>query len=679
MKEKLQKRPLVAGSLILLLIVVTLFIPNNSGNDQVSPIIELSSSDESEDKSLEQRLLDTEERYKHEFDLQKNPRTGEIPLEEKEEELNKAMQARLEAKQFKSSQNSYISRGPTNLGGRTRAIKVDLSDNTSNTILAGGVSSGLFRTTNGGASWTKVSANDEIHNVTSLAQDPRPGFQNIWYYGTGEWTGNSASLGSAYRGTGIWRSTDSGVSWTQIAASNTSIDVFNSPFNYINTLQVHPTTGELFVAATGKIFRYDGANFNIELEESSGFVDVGWTDVTIASNGTVYASLDNTRPTSRGVWTSATGNGSWTRIAQNTNPAAWSSGGSARTVLATAPSNPDILYALYNNGISGQPPRIEAGLWKYDASTTNWTNYSSKLPDEAGGNLGGNDPFAIQGGYDLVVAVNPSDENFVLIGGTNAYKIDDITDSNDDFLRIGGYNSNASYALYQRSGDVHHPDIHAFEFDPFDVGNDILFTGTDGGVHKTTDVYASEVLWENLNNNYQTYQFYHVAMDPTSGSDRVLGGAQDNGSVITGLDWGATDVDQTNAFTLPFGGDGAAVAFGPQPADEFIFFFASQFGNLYRFDSTSGYDSGGLFGLQPNVSSSQFVTYFYLDTDNPNALYYAGNNILYLTTDAVNVSRFSWTNVGALPISQNLRTFATTPGAYNPSTSNLFIGGQNGG
>ena len=38
----------------------------------------------------------------------------------------------------------------------------------------------------------------------------------------------------------------------------------------------------------------------------------------------------------------------------------------------------------------------------------------------------GNDPFAIQGGYDLVVSVKPDNENFVVIGGTNVYKIENI-------------------------------------------------------------------------------------------------------------------------------------------------------------------------------------------------------------------------------------------------------------
>ena len=74
----------------------------------------------------------------------------------------------------------------------------------------------MFRTTDGGNNWVKVSANDEIHNVTAIAQDPRPGFQNIWYYGTEE-LGNSAVLGGFnYFGNGIWKSTDSGLTWNRI-------------------------------------------------------------------------------------------------------------------------------------------------------------------------------------------------------------------------------------------------------------------------------------------------------------------------------------------------------------------------------------------------------------------------------------------------------------------------------
>jgi len=73
-----------------------------------------------------------------------------------------------------------------------------------------------------------------------------------------------------------------------------------------------------------------------------------------------------------------------------------------RIVLGIAPSDSDVVYALYANGNSGA---IEADLWRYDVGLNSWTDFSSTLPDEPGGNLGGNDPFAVQGGYDLEVII----------------------------------------------------------------------------------------------------------------------------------------------------------------------------------------------------------------------------------------------------------------------------------
>ncbi len=614
-------------------------------------------------KTNEERMLYAEERALHEFNLQKNPITGEIPLEEKALELENALLAIPENNQ-RTTSSTYQFRGPSNLGGRTRALVIDISDATSNTILAGGISGGLFRTTNGGDSWVKVSANDEIHNVSSLAQDPRPGFQNIWYYGTGEWSGNSASLGSAYRGQGIWRSTDSGLSWTQIVDTNSAFDVFDSAFDYIHRLVVNPTNGELMVAATGKIYRYDGTSFTVELEEANG--GTGWTDVIISNSGRVYASIEGSSG-QNGVYTSANGNGSWARISQNNSPSGWSTSG--RIILAEAPSNDNIIYALYvANAL------IEADLWQYNFSTDTWTDYTSTLPDEPGGNLASNDPFTVFGGYCMAIEVKPDDENFLILGGTNIYKLADVTASGAEFTRIGGYLNNQSYALYDVGGVTHHPDIHMMAFDPNNT--DVLFSATDGGLHKTLDINVDPIPWISLNNDYRTYQFYHVDMDPQNGSNIVMGGAQDNGTVI-----GGTDVGQSDNTTMSsvFGGDGVGVGISRiNGGADLQLFLGSQNGNFFKFSNATGYTFIAPFG-----SSSQFVTYFHVDPDNNNALYYAGQNTLYMTTNSENVTQAlnanSWIDMGSLPISQRLRTFATSPGTYDTANSYLLIGGQDGG
>ena len=312
-----------------------------------------------------------------------------------------------------------------------------------------------------------------------------------------------------------------------------------------------------------------------------------------------------------------------------------------------------MVYALYANGNSGA---IEADLWRYDLGLDTWTDFSGKLPDEPGGDLGGNDPFAIQGGYDLEVSVKPDDVDFVVIGGTNVYRIADIV-NDATFERIGGYISNTSFASYgsgdaaANDGDTHHPDIHDLVFSPFNA--DILFSGTDGGVH-TTDVTSGTVRWTTLNNDYQTYQFYHVGMDPQAGSDLVIGGAQDNGTALGGTTIALPGVvNSTDMFDF-FGGDGVAATIGRRGTTNDVanvdLYFGTQFGSLFANGPFRAGSAGGvnvfispldpsvtqafLHDIAPNgASSSIFVTYFHLDPDS-NTLYYADGTTLYRANNA---------------------------------------------
>jgi hypothetical protein len=615
------------------------------------------------------RQLYSIEREKFEFNMQKNPLTGLIPKDEKREEYDTSLKLKQQKSYQKTTSMSFTSRGPSNLGGRTRAFAVDISDPTSNTMLSGGVSSGLFRSTDGGASWVKVSSEGEINNVTAIAQDPRVGFQNIWYYATGEYSGNSASLGSFYLGHGIYKSIDSGLTWAKVSGTDSDQTTYDSYFDLTNKLAVSPITGDLFIAVLNRVYRYDGASFTLEIEETSDGND--WTDVVVTSSGKVYVAIDGSSTGENGVWSSPTGNGSWTRIAQNGTPSAWAATG--RMVLAKAPSNDGIIYALYMNEDS---TGITSGLWQYNSTTNTWTNYTSKLPDEAGGDLAGNDPFDAQGGYDLVVSVKPDNENFVAIGGTNAYKIEDIT-TDPMFVRIGGYADNFSYAQYSVGGVVHHPDIHVLEFDPNNTS--VLFSGTDGGIHKTIDVTADIIPWISLNNNYITYQYYHVALDPLTGSNIVIGGAQDNGTTLGGTDAGLANNTAMNSIA---GGDGVAVAIArrstKQEANIYTqLYFGTQQGSIYT--NYQGSTREITPTDAPSGNDAEFVTYFYLDPDNNDNLYYAANDELYRTSNATGVASGTWISADSLSTKESIRTIATTRGTYNAATSFLLIGGNSGG
>jgi len=621
-------------------------------------------------KTLAEKAEDTEARWLHDFDMQKNPTTGTIPQLEKDKELATAIIEKENNFSARATTYDFISRGPSNLGGRTRSVKIDLSDVTGNTMIAGGVSSGVFRTTDGGSSWTKVSGLNAIHNVTAIAQDPRDGHQNIWYYGTGEYRGNSAGLQESYLGNGIWKSTDSGLTWQQMETTSSNFDSFDSFFDIIIDLEVHPITGDLFVGTAGRVYRFGESGPVIELQ--LGAEDRGWTDVVIASTGRVFASLDGGGTFNRGVYTSATGNGTWLQI----NPTSADFRPSNRITLALAPSNEDILYMLYNNGQSNrQGNRVaEADLWQYNFATSTWVNYSDKLPDEDGGDSDGNDPFSIQGAYDLVISVKPDNENFVTIGGTNVYKIENIT-SDPTFKRIGGYAGVNGYGIYKEGEVEHHPDIHSLVWSK---DGTTFFTGTDGGVHKTTNISSNFVQWQNLNNDYLTYQYYHVNMVNEEGNDFVIGGAQDNGTTIGGIDAGNPD---NSTMSDLFGGDGAAVSVTPKTGflvSGYITYVTTQNGRMYR-----GNENSITATITPTTDAgeaypSQFVTYFHMDHDNPDVIYYASNGSLLRTDDAENVTSGAWSLVGSTPFSERITTFETTRGSYDAENSYLFIGGRGG-
>ena len=117
----------------------------------------------------------------------------------------------------------------------------------------------------------------------------------------------------------------------------------DSYFDYINALEVNPVSGHLFIATQVKFT--DMMAPISQLKEKAGIFRLD--RCCYCYHGRVYASLEGS-----GVWTSPTGNGSWTQIAQNGTPATWASTG--RIVLAEAPSNTDIIYALYANGNSGK-------------------------------------------------------------------------------------------------------------------------------------------------------------------------------------------------------------------------------------------------------------------------------------------------------------------------------------
>jgi hypothetical protein len=645
-----------------------------------------SSQPAEQEKNSQKRFDDINGAIEYEFNMIKNPATGKIPEGIRQMEMAQAREiSQSQSPNAPTLLNAYTFQGPDNLGGRTRSIAYDVRFNGAGNqiILAGGVSGGIYKSIDNGATWVRKSPTGQHFSVTSVAQDPRIGFQDTWYYTTGEALGNSASeAGAFYLGNGTYKSTDNGETWVRLANSNTGVlEAFDRREDCITKIIVDPTNGNVYMAAIDGIYRSTNGGTNWSNILTSGFGSIGTdmvTDIAVTSTGRFYAAFsgtNNTAPTDMpGVWTSITGaSGSWTRIAgPGGTPVGWNANSAyGRVVLAIAPSNENLVYVLYWNGVenltctpAGSP---EAELFLWDQSITTWVDRTANLPNQSGC-LVGNDPFAVQGGYDLVMSVKPDNANVVFIGGTNIYRSTDGFATTGNTTRIGGYNSPASYALYLNS----HSDIHAIAFQP---GSTItMLCGNDGGIQRTTNNLAATVAWTPINSGYRTYQYYYVALDPRSGNTKVIGGAQDNG---TTRNTGGAGIN----FEQVYSGDGVSVGLSDLISGNTFEYCGSQLGDIERRNSTSGL--GITTDITPSTASSTglFITLFKLDPDNTQNLYYADNNSLYRTASASTVTSATWTNMTGIATAvagaNDISALATTRGTYSAATASLFIGTSN--
>ncbi len=736
---------IVSFSFILLVAVGFLFFFNNPRGDQRPGKEFFEENEENEENEAAYQYL----RWKYEADMIKDPTTGEalFGLRDQEIEFASTIPVRNTSSSVArlTTQNNYIPAGPNNNGGRTRAIAYDVRYNgtTNRVLLAGGVSGGIFRSTDGGANWTRVTPANEVHNVSCIAQDPRSGNQDTWYAGGGEYVGSSTdATGAGYLAYGLLKSTDNGASWTRLPLTNITDfngsaiaagvpERFDHPFDYVHKVSINPANGDVYIACHRRIVRSSNGGTTFQTVFGSavaGFASGGQGDVVISPTGIVYVAVTGGASdlTLRGIWKSSTGNlNSYTRLAGGSilgvdSVDGWRGnaysftdvGGSnfydtRRTLLALAPSNENILYVLYENGLSNSSPsrNKEADLFKLNMSSGNvWTNLSANLPDFPGGDLDATDPFTIQGGYDLFITVKPDDPNFVLIGGTSLYRSTNGFSSAAATTWIGGYgNTLPSLSFYGQTNNPtdaskwSHPDIHNLVFNPSNFNEAIC--GNDGGMQITSNITAtggSEPVSWNIIRNYQTLQYYRVTIDPEVGANNFAGGAQDNGTQFrdkTGL-VGVAVTDSNNHRRL-IGGDGGSVGISKRNGSTQFLYGAVQLGSIRRGQLQASF---GATEIRPNgltTSSStsttefgEFVTNFKLNPDNTEDLYYINFNRMFRTTSASTVNSSNWTELTGVASAVNpsdptggrnigIRAVAFSRGNYG-SLHSMYFGTTDG-
>ena len=366
-------------------------------------------------------------RLKYQQQRLANPITHQIPQNIRRTELRFAQallkQQKTGNEQLRVNEQLWLPRGPYNLGGRTRALAIDINDE--NVILAGGASGGMWRSQDGGGSWVKTNPENSVQSTTSIVQDTRPGKTNTWYYSTGELRGNTAEGGGGalYRGNGIFKSTDGGLSWQSLAATtNTTPQEYDNTFEFVWNLAVDTSNqiqDEIYAAGFGAISRSTdgGQTWNRVLGYDTNFI-ARYTNVVVSPQGVVYATLSNTSVANRGgtvkgFYRSVDGV-NWTEITPPGLPRIHD-----RTVMAISPQDENEVYFLTYT--PGTPGLLKYNLWKYTYLSGNgsgtdgtWENLSANVP-ALGGSLGN---FDSQESYNMLIAFKPNNAQTMFLGGT---------------------------------------------------------------------------------------------------------------------------------------------------------------------------------------------------------------------------------------------------------------------
>ena len=546
-------------------------------------------------KSLPKKLRPDLKNY-HDFLMTRDPNTNTIPTERALEAI-KIKDAKLNSLSYldRKSEINWTERGPSKQAGRTRALMLDGNFSSNNKVWAAGVSGGLWSITNiegDSEEWTKVSDFWDSLVITCIASDPTD--SNIIYVGTGE------RRGSGLKGHGIWKSSDGGANWNQLQSS---ID-----FKYVHTILVREEGGIGVVYAGGgralSEGEYSGTN-GLQKSTDGGST---WTEalgeISEGSNHDVGdLELDSNNRLIVGTRTNTFGDGGGQIFYSDDGVTFFeystgAIGSFDRTFVDVSPSDPNVLYAMFENANTGYITYIA----KSSDGGTSWT--SKNIGQDESGN-----PFGdYQGSMDYwgFLGIDPNDTNTIYAAG--ALSIHKSTDSGSTWTEISEWRGNG-FSL---------PYVHADHHNIIFIDSNKILVSNDGGVFLTTDGGNSFTM---KNDNMVTTQFYSTAIHPTN-SDYVLGGTQDNGT------W-RLNVAGKQVGQEVYGGDGGFAHIDQVNPD--YQFSATTYGNIVR--STNG---GSSFSLYSNVTNTDGTDAgFFI---NPSTIDGA-NKAMYVTFNATSILR----------------------------------------
>jgi photosystem II stability/assembly factor-like uncharacterized protein len=462
----------------------------------------------------------------------------------------------------------------------------------------GGAEGGVWKTTDSGVTWTPIFTGP-TQAIGAIAVDPSNA-QTIWV-GTGEANSNVDS----YLGVGIFRSTNGGTNWAKVGGST-----FNNC--HISDIVVSPTNSNVVIVSVSNSGRYADQVTCLNGVWRTG--DGGSTWSRRILNGDTYdlanepgsGSVFYAGVRGSGVWRSTDGGVTW---AKSSSGLPTSNVG--RIALATTPANSRRVYAAIGNAstyntLGTFTSRDEGATWTPvstpSGQDSNYCNYGSSTSTNG------------QCNYDLTAVAYPGDDTTVYFGG----------------IRVQRYNGNWNTIGYDgTTSNGIHVDIHTLSFD----SSNRLWVGSDGGAYRMD---SGSVGFTNLNQTLSLTQFTRgIAGAPASG---FTGGTQDNGTLY---------YDTSNGWTEFETGDGGPTAFDRSTST----YWSEYVRALIRRNTTTG--DSCVFGLTTDPQSttqncstrvndtSEFFAPFVQSPSTPQTLYVGGQAIWRSTSGGTNWSFIS--------------------------------------
>jgi len=445
--------------------------------------------------------------------IKANIYTGEV---ENEDILK--MQTALEKVKLPQAKNDQVEwelMGPNNVGGRTRGI-LPLAENP-NSLLAGGVSGGLFRSDDAALSWNLLEGFDSYLTVSSIAQ-----LGNGAIYVA---TGNSresggGSGGSGFIGRGLFVSNDDGITWNVVSDFAPTPFIESSNWANVDVIKADPLNPDkLWIGTNFGLYPYIHGNESLEATPEGIINGSNVKDLDISADGQTIVAVMSSR-----LYISNDGGNSFTHVNEGGNFSGFPEGGFGTAEVAISRNNSEIIYvslALPNGYLRGVFASVNGGVtWSTIAPQSNFGGQLSQFAPFYNG-------LSAQGWYDHMLTSIPSDESEqILMGGIRMWRWE-LTSATPGITAWEEVNANfASFPGGPPSPIYVHSDIHTDAWD----SQGRLYIGCDGGMFRSDNNGAT---WAALNQDYSTTQFYSIAYNSFG---QVLGGLQDNGSLFLNLE-----------------------------------------------------------------------------------------------------------------------------------------------